>query len=467
MRRRVPRSALQPRTRFNELWDNLPSLTVLAAFPGWGKSEWVRQCDSRLASVAPRVERRWVKDRDKLESLLVGSGRDAETVYLVDDVLLGAADPAWARITEFARRNPGHRFVVVTNDIPALPADAAGDCVVLDERHLAFTEAELADLAKTVAPGMGAGLFPPELRGCPYLVHRHSQRRGETGQQNAWMARVPPEAQLFRLWDETWSQDHRQQSVLNGALQAARYLRRIARDTLPRLRSDEQVVTLQFPRLAALPIFTAETDVETGAPAYAWTPEAWGMLCPTHGAAERQQGFEEALEHVRDAERVVGQVYYLMRLRRPFDAEEIIASNFRRCLVATDESTAHELRQRINPSLFPARALLIMGLPSHRPTEKDRDDAGLAMDAIKRQRTTDFVAEFGRQALLTYAAIKAARRTEAVEHLLQLHELLPTIEEQRVPVEAKERVADHLKFALELADHMGEPALADRLVRLL
>ncbi|SDL48683.1 hypothetical protein [Tessaracoccus oleiagri] len=383
------RTTLLARARFNELWGNLPALTVLAAFPGWGRTTLLQQCDEWLASHATHLQRRWIRDRDSLTAVLERGTVRQETVYLVDDVLASATDPLWGRLLAFARSHPTQRFLVASIDTPLFDEDAPADVVILDERHIRFSRNEQAEIARTLPEGAN---FSDELKGCPSLIHLQWQRlSAQQDERQRWTPMVVPELQLFKIWAKAWPEAERPKSALFTALHNARYLRRFSFDILARDTALQRILAAQFPRLDAMPMFVREFDAELEVDVYAWTRVVWGALTPHDTRADRSRGFTDALERVRDAGMHTGQLYYLLTLRHNFEAEELVASSFDECVRTVDQWTEELLLQQIDPQLFPHRALLSVELHRRRygPSDAHLGTVALALESLRLRRAPD------------------------------------------------------------------------------
>lgn len=293
------RTTLLARARFDELWANLPPLTVLAALPGWGRTTLMQQGDAWLAANAPGAHRRWVTDRESLVATLERRFAKQEAVYFVDDVLASATDPLWARIVEFTRSHPSQRFVVSSIDTPVFDEESAQHVTLLDERHLRFSRRELDEIASTLPEGAA---LADNLKGCPSLIRIQLQRLlAPQDDRERWTPVVVPELQLFKIWAKAWPEPERPKSALFNALHGARYLRRFSLDMLAGDPDEELVLRAQWPRLEAMPMFVREFDPERETDVYAWSSVVWGALTPHDSRADRTRGFAEALDRVRDA----------------------------------------------------------------------------------------------------------------------------------------------------------------------
>lgn len=179
-----PEWSIIDRPRFHSLWDELPALTVLATLPGWGRTEWMRQCRARLVDRSPESSLPWVTHRgDAIESLTTAS---AGAVVFVDDVVIGRDDPLWSTIAHAVER--GARVVVSSIDSPRAEPTAAS-VRILDERDLRFTPGEITELVD--AEGIPVGTDTRDdldirLKGAPHLVRRQLERLRARHGERVW-----------------------------------------------------------------------------------------------------------------------------------------------------------------------------------------------------------------------------------------------------------------------------------------
>lgn len=219
------------RSRFQQVWDYLPRLTILAALPGWGRSTLLRQCEARLLQRGETARLIWPKSRHELAVRLQERLGEADpAVWFVDDLLPRADDPLWQSICDLLAGDPALRVVAAAHDAPALEGLAPK---LFDERDLAFDEAEVRDLVALNLAGPTADLtvIPPRMKGCPTLVQRRLEqvRAGEA--QGVWTP--PPGSPEIGLLPLLRPEDDTVAGGLQAVLRAARGLRTFTRDLLP------------------------------------------------------------------------------------------------------------------------------------------------------------------------------------------------------------------------------------------
>jgi hypothetical protein len=150
------------RHRFAQIWSDLPSLTVLAAFPGWGRTTLLDQCVAYLETNARGTRIDQVVTRSQLQRSLHECAESAESsasvgnddarrhVVIADGLIAASDDPLWAEISAALAAYPHLRVVTTSVDTPAAESIAGVETLTLTERELAFTRAEVEELVELV-----------------------------------------------------------------------------------------------------------------------------------------------------------------------------------------------------------------------------------------------------------------------------------------------------------------------------
>ncbi|NLE97376.1 MAG: helix-turn-helix transcriptional regulator [Propionibacterium sp.] len=435
------------RARFRERWEHVAPLTVLAALPGWGKSTWMAQCAKHLADTSPELAQQWITSRGTLTALL--SNPPTEAVVFVDDVLIGASDPLWADLLRAARQGPDLRLVVSSVDSPDLPHDDLLE--VLDERHLRFDDDEIEQFRQLLVTEQAAVdlvPIPAGLMGCPLLVHRQVARTLSRGGQHTWPApNGLPVHHLNSIWYAQRQSGALDDSVLVGALDNARSLRRFTVGLLADDARHQRLLRQQFARLAALPLVRPDTDDEAHADAFAWIPTMWDLLRAAETPEAHRARLEGALARVTASGRSVGRLYYLLALGQVDEAEVLVAAEYRRCLVYTDEwATELLLEHDHDPTTHPALTLLSSEMRSRRGQSltRVRRDAEFAVETLREQSSSDPGGELARTSLIAYAAVTAGDRLRALRFLSHLEDLAEITPSARLPDDERVRLVGNL-----------------------
>ena len=79
------------RSRFESIWRDLPQLTLLCAFPGWGRTTWIQQCLAFVAEHLPSASVDEAATRSQLSRLL-GERNDADLRIVGADGLMNVVD---------------------------------------------------------------------------------------------------------------------------------------------------------------------------------------------------------------------------------------------------------------------------------------------------------------------------------------------------------------------------------------
>ncbi|GAA1843689.1 LuxR C-terminal-related transcriptional regulator [Microbacterium koreense] len=321
------------RERFEDIWSELPALTVLTATPGWGKTTWMRQCRDALRRTDPQCETVWVSTRRGLERLLDRPVAGAAVVF-VDDVLLTEGDQLWSRVATAAHDE--RRFVVSAIDHPAKEIVDAVPCLhVIDERDLAFDDVELDELVvrNDVPPA-------PELvhalsaaaRGCPLLARmliEHARRA--TLSRRAIEARIPVVEALADWVNDHTAGETREQSTSFAFLREAAAFRRFTSQMLVTARGGSGRTHAQrmFARLRASPLGDIEVDPLTGKERFVWSPAMWRRFDEDFTPEMRREQLRSGQRYASAHEGTGLRMFYALELQDYRAAETLAFRDFR------------------------------------------------------------------------------------------------------------------------------------------
>jgi len=436
------------RSRFHELWDDLPSLTVLAALPGWGRSAWMSACRDRIANGDDAVRTITVGSRRAAEDALQARSDDEPAVLFIDDVIVAHDDPLWTVIASTVA-GTRTRIVVSSVDLPAKDLLADAHPRILDERDLRFTVDELAllvaanDVVLTTdtRDDLSAGL-----RGAPLLVRRQLERTRARRADGVWTSVSLTHQQslvesVLAMTDDPVYAD----SAFLGLLRSGTGFRRFSTELVSADDETARVAATQFDRLAAIPLGELDDDDETGQRDFIWSTEAWQKLSGQWSVREREQQLLAALRRSRESGRVTIQLFYLLEVGRVDEAEALVFDQFRRFLIFTDAVTQTALLAASSDELDAAPNLLLLaselrqrvrGLNPH-----SLRDAQRAFTAFRIAGSESAIARFRILCRRAMAASFAGRRADATRCLAQIADTLESAEGSPVRLEA-ERSAD-------------------------
>lgn len=348
------------RSRFAQLWAELPALTVLAATPGWGRTTWMQQCDHALQSRDDLVTH-WITGRRAFERY-APDGADA--VVFVDELIHTADDPLWAQIAARLKTDPTLRLVVSTIDLPPRDLLAGIDMRIVDEADLAFTTDEIDDLARMNAPEALPDMLEAiatDLRGCPVLARRQLERAGGEPDRALWGAPGAPLA-LTRLADmAAFPVAIRLRTVLGRVLKQGEIFRRFSAALVALgLGEDLETVAADFARLRVSAMGTMTIDDQTGEEIFEWTPGVWAALKAAQTPEERVATAREALELTQRAGQITMQLFYLLEAGDFASAESLVFKNFRLFLLSTHPVTYRALVDAPSDALARHPNLLVL-----------------------------------------------------------------------------------------------------------
>lgn len=408
------------RTRFHDLWDALPSLTVLAALPGWGRTEWMRACRERLRSRG--VESIWLSAADAAAAL-TATERPAGVVF-VDDAVDGRHAPLWNAIAAAAE---GARIVVSTIDTPT--ADLAPDLRVLDERDLRFTPDEISELIERNGVPLGTDTrddLSIHLRGCPALVRRQLERLHVRRGERVWasLAFTFERSVLDPLLRPERSDDSTFLGLLRRGTAFRRFSVSLVADRGTASAADDEA---QFERLAALPLGSADVCDETGDQDFVWSTAAWRAIDDLVDPAERVRQRERALRRTADAGRVTTGLLTLLELGRVAEADDLVFDQYRRFLLFTDGPTQERLLADGSAIAGHPSLQLLAGelrLRTRGANPQTVRDAARCLEAFAPPASATPFDRFRLQCRRAMAAAYAGRRATAVSHLERIADSL-------------------------------------------
>lgn len=422
--------ALIYRSRFEEVWNSLPHLLILAALPGWGKRIWQSQCADFLSQTRPTTPVVWASLKTDIETDLDQQHRTSPTdlvYWMLDGRTAAAADDFWDRLDEVLRPRPWVRCVLATFDIPPPAAPTlVTRAPALCENELAFTDLELAG-AGTLLASEGLLLHDMSLshggdRGCPYLIGTHIERLRARAGKGVW-ASTAREAHLhlLRLFDRQRAELVK--GSIGQALYAGANFGAFSADLLMAEGLTRRQAKNAMERFAAVPLFASDIDDETGAVQFAWQDDVWEALVHGDGAGARLRA---GLRSIRASGRIVAQLEPLLRLGDLGGAEDLIRENFHMFLLCYDQrSTALLDKAPLRPHQEPAAVLLRTErrLFDRGFTPALRTETHLAFEQLRRRRTDSLTGQLTQTGLLAFAAATAGRHDKIIRYLEHLRDL--------------------------------------------
>lgn len=430
------------RERFAPLWEALPQLVVLAAFPGWGRTTWIAQCEAHLRTHAATMHIQHAFTRTQLVRLITPGD---PIVVFADDLVAAADDELWGEIMRALREAPNVHLVMSTIDTPNTEVSLSPDVLVLDERDLAFTYDEIVQLQRQwvgiESPEIAAQLST-NLRGAPATVlaelraqaaanasslrtdwgyltgaavlQAFQRARSRTGvhtctSANMWLV-------LDRAAELRWFNGR----SLNTHLRDSELLDQLDADTI-------------FARLRQQPFFTVVPDAHTGADTLIWDPMIWHDISGTLPPGERTLHLEHALASVQLGSSLVEQLFYQLLLDRPHEVERILINDYvgismRLNPAVQDLVTSAPIDGRRTPALTVLRAEVDarVALDGYTPSP----ELAHAVATLRAATSATVESELGRFALVANAATFLGDRALAMRYLHHARELLTRLREK-------------------------------------
>lgn len=413
--------AIIPRTRFGALWATLPPLTVLASLPGWGRTEWLRQCRAACENRGEATV--WITSRRDLEAALA-TGITSGTVVLVDEVDLAVDDQLWPRLAAAGDA----RIVVACSDPPLAMIDRA---TVLDERDLRFDADEVSAVIEANAVTVASDArdeLSESLRGCPDLVRRQIERLRTRRAQGVWASVAPDltRSQIVEILGAR-SLDRTPGTLMDLLRRGAKFRRFSAR----LLTQDAPAETPRddgraFERLGALPFGELDIDDETGERDFVWSTPVWLGLDAAGTPLERRADVASTLPTLRRDGRVTGLLHPLLELGRVEEAEALVFDHHRRFLLFCDAPTQELLLGFDGLGGYPSLLLLTAELRLRRfgANAQITRDAVRCWDAFAPAPTDTDVRRFRLACRRAMAAAYSGRRSATVRQLAAIADLL-------------------------------------------
>lgn len=417
-----------PRVRFHDLWDDLPLMTIVVALPGWGATEWMRQCRDRRTV----ADARWVDTRAALDAVLASSGALPPEVY-VDDVLTGRDDDAWQALAAVAAQ--GVRVVATSPDLPPAAIGADVGTRVLVEGDLALDEDEIGRIVEINRIAIGTDTraqLATALRGCPLLVRAQVERLRRRRADSVWasLAFALERPLLDPL--AAGPSEGGAPGAFAAMLRAGFSLRRFSVDLVG---SGEAADARDFARLEAYPIGDVDADDETGAAEFVWSDAAWSALDDLLPGPRRRAGLAEGAERLRERGRIVARLFPLIALGRFDDADALVFDGLRRFLLFTDGPTQDALLAAAPDCIAqPSLQLLAseLRLRVHGANAQSVDAAARSLEAFRGTPADPPMLRFRLHARSAMAAALAGRREAAVRHLDAIRDIVDPASDSRV-----------------------------------
>ncbi|UQN15046.1 helix-turn-helix transcriptional regulator [Gulosibacter sp. ACHW.36C] len=471
------------RTRFAPIWDELPQLTVVSVFPGWGATVWLEQCVAHLAEHEPETRVVETVTRAQLRRHL-NEVNPAEQLVLVADSLVNAVDDnMWPRILAELEANPRLRVVMTSVDTPPFEQLYDIDVIALSERDLAFTEEEVEALVElttgraqpALATRVGEGTY-----GHPMLVTR--QLRVRLGQQYGSTWRIAETSPLVFVLERSGRRSAggaMRPSKIWQVLHGARSLRSFSASQLQtHFQDDANLVDSDFAemfqRFRYLPFLARSIDFELGEERLMWAANVWQARLQELTDEERTAMFEQGLATARAHGRLTGELHYLMSLGRFTEADALVAGNYQQILqVIDDVQASYIVEALIDPHETPALSIMQNEVrwTNGTPIRELLPRARVAHAALRDRTARTPQDELDRASMLAYTALFLGERARTVRYLDYVLELSagPLGEAlQGSEQAARSRAASHfglLLWVAVMADQMttalrlGEQAL--------
>ncbi len=477
------RSWLEPvklvRSRFAPIWNHLPQLTALATLLGWGRTTWIQQCESHVRANLPTVETERAFTRAQLVKLLnKPQGTEARVIF-ADALLSAADDDLWPVIVEALSANPQVRLVISSVDVPR--ADLVGplDYLVLTERDLAFTRAEVREYvelttgtqqdALTVAVSEG-------LRGMVELITRRLRAQLDHQDRYGWgNVETSPEVHALNLLRRPAGVTLPLISKTWQILQRMKELRSFSATQLhAHLGGSELAEGIDldevFIRFRNFPFFTVENDVTTGDELLVWQHTAWQQVGAEVSEEVRRQQIERGLATIRRSGGIVAQTYYLIALEKFDEANYTVTHNYQHFIGALDAVTAAVIGDvTIQASIHPALALLQADIRIRNGlNERDlREPLDQALTALRAVTAADVESEFARTALLAHTSAFVGDRPRVLRYLDYADELSGGLRSRlgRMSPRLRSQLADHHTLLVKVAMQVDDLARALRIAR--
>jgi DNA-binding CsgD family transcriptional regulator len=480
------------RHRFAQIWSDLPSLTVLAAFPGWGRTTLLDQCVAYLETNARGTRIDQVVTRSQLQRSLHECAESAESsasvgnddarrhVVIADGLIAASDDPLWAEISAALAAYPHLRVVTTSVDTPAAESIAGVETLTLTERELAFTRAEVEELVELVTgrrqTAMSA-LVGDGLYGQIGLIARQLRARLVRSNGAVWdAAEIAPEVQALELTNRRPTVLPPMQSHLLEALNAVRELRSFSKTQLKvflehygelsKVGADEA-----YARFRQLPFFVRSTDFEVSEERLVWAPVAWRQLMQQSTAESRRAGFERGLASARSQGRLVGELFYLVSLERFDEANDLAANRYHHLIGVLEPTTATLLSDTmIDGSAYPALAILRAEVRfiNGASVRESRDGVEVAVSTLEQRTATSAIEALSRTTLLAYGTLALGDRARSRRYLAYVIELMGgqiASIAQSQPREVRAQIAGHASLLVWAALMADEPLLSLRFAR--
>lgn len=355
------------RERFTPIWSEPPQLTVLAGFPGWGRTIWINQCTDYLAEHRPDIEVLAALTRAQFIRLLE-EDTEADRLIVGDSLVHAEDDELWAQLAAALQRNQRIRVLMTSIDTPPYDVLASNDTLVLTEAELGFTKGEVEEIVALATgspqPALAA-LVSDGMHGHPSIIMRQLGTRLQLAASETWdVSESAPEMHVLALTGRRPNVTLPQPSKLLALLQIARDLRSFSATKLRvHARDDARFEGLDFgdafQRLQHLPLFQQLVDFEYGEDLLVWAPAIWQHGLTDSTPDERRDRLERALATAEIHGRITSQLYYLIQLGREQQADRLLAENYQYVLQVLDPCTATLVADQVlDPTLTPALSVL-------------------------------------------------------------------------------------------------------------
>ncbi len=463
------------RGRFAPIWRDLPQLTLLTAFHGWGRSVWLQQCLEYVDANVPGARVEQAVTRTQFARLL-GARDDAEQRILVADGLVNSVhDELWPKIAEHLRADPTLHVVITSIDVPPLDAFSDIEVLRLSSRQLAFTKSETEAYVELVAgPGHGAlaELVGDGSKGHPAIIARQLRNRLTRSLNGMWDASEhPPEVHAFALTSRNTDIAPPSDSCLWRVLRIARELRSFSALQLQlhlQGRVDCSCVddTEAFEQFRHQPFFTRVLDFEFGEERIAWVPSVWRQVQYETTEVQRTSNNLRALETARRHGRLTDQLFYLLCLERVDEADRHVDDNYQQLMQVLDSATAALVSDlTVVPRRTPSLAILQAEVRiSDGATPSDvRELLEGAHAALLASSTSGLHEQMTRATMLAYSATFLGDRPRARRYLARIRDVVngPLGRAlQRAPREIRSQTSNQLGLLVWAAMLNDEPELA-------
>lgn len=468
------------RRRFAPIWHDLPQLTLLTAFHGWGRSVWLQQCLEYVETNVPGAACEQAVTRTQFARLLGERGDAEQRIVVADGLVNSVDDELWPKIADHLRADPTLRVVMTSIDPPHLEAFSGIELLRLSSQQLAFTKAETEAYVDLVAgPGRGAlaELVGDGSKGHPAIIARQLRNRLAKTLDGLWDASEhPPEVHAFALTSRNTDIAAPSESCLWRVLRVARELRSFsARQLQLHLEGRSDCVGVShaeaFEQFRHQPLFTRVLDFEFGEERIAWVPSVWQQVQHESTDAQRTSSNLRALETARRHGRLADQLFYLLSLERTDDADKLVADNYQQMMNVLDAASAALVNDlTVVPRRTPSLAILqaeVRISDGAKPCDV-RELLEGAHAALLATSVSDLHEQMTRATMLAYAATFLGDRVRARRYLARIRDVVdgPLGRAlQRASHEIRSQTACQLGLLVWAAMLNDEPALALKLGR--